>query len=171
MATNTVTSQQEHSRDGRSELTIPSQRSEDPMRAEEETLVRVHREWRDWQSAEVRLTDLHDIHWLQPRGRTSPAGVRARMVYELHQWQHSTRLWFQPPSASPARVCAQESRCPPGIFDDQQTRRRNTTGIIDLAHAAISRRRRVERLRIAGRTFPEADVRQSRQGWKSTLTS
>jgi hypothetical protein len=79
MATNTVTPQQEHGRDGRSELTIPSQRSEDPMGAEEETLVRVHREWRDWQSAEVRLTDLHDIHWLQPRGAP-------RSLVHAHVW-------------------------------------------------------------------------------------
>jgi hypothetical protein len=31
-------------------------------------LIRVHREWRGWRSAEVRFGDLRDIHWLQPSG-------------------------------------------------------------------------------------------------------
>ena len=32
----------------------------------EETLVCVQREWNGWQTAEVRLSDLHNIHWFQP---------------------------------------------------------------------------------------------------------
>jgi hypothetical protein len=29
-------------------------------------LIRVHGTWDGWQSAEVRLEDLHDVHWLTP---------------------------------------------------------------------------------------------------------
>jgi|SRR6187200_1676574 len=36
------------------------------MTAQDDLLVRVHREWDGWRSAEVRLSDLRDIHWLQP---------------------------------------------------------------------------------------------------------
>jgi hypothetical protein len=36
------------------------------MKTQDELLVRVHREWDSWRSAEVRLSDLRDVHWLQP---------------------------------------------------------------------------------------------------------
>lgn len=36
------------------------------MQAVDPAFVRVHAEWDGWQSAEVRLEDLHHIQWLQP---------------------------------------------------------------------------------------------------------
>jgi hypothetical protein len=36
------------------------------MQAGDEALIRVHAEWDGWQSAEVRMRDLQDVHWLQP---------------------------------------------------------------------------------------------------------
>jgi hypothetical protein len=36
------------------------------MKTHDDVLVRVHREWDGWRSAEVRLSDLRDVHWLQP---------------------------------------------------------------------------------------------------------
>jgi len=36
------------------------------MQAVDDVLVRVQREWNGWQTAEVRLGDLENIHWLQP---------------------------------------------------------------------------------------------------------
>ena len=36
------------------------------MQAEDRTLIRVQTEWNGWRSAEVRLNDLHDVHWFQP---------------------------------------------------------------------------------------------------------
>src|SRR5688500_8755927 len=36
------------------------------MKIQGEVLVRVHRDWDGWHSAEVRLRDLQDIQWLQP---------------------------------------------------------------------------------------------------------
>jgi hypothetical protein len=38
------------------------------MQRENDTLVRVHREWDGWRSAEVRIGDLEDVHWFQPSG-------------------------------------------------------------------------------------------------------
>jgi hypothetical protein len=36
------------------------------MHATDERLVCVQREWDAWQTAEVRVGDLRDFHWLQP---------------------------------------------------------------------------------------------------------
>jgi hypothetical protein len=36
------------------------------MQGEDGTLIRVQTEWNGWRSAEVRLNDLHDVHWFQP---------------------------------------------------------------------------------------------------------
>ena len=36
------------------------------MQVEDRTLIRVQTEWNGWRSAEVRLNDLHDVHWFQP---------------------------------------------------------------------------------------------------------
>lgn len=38
------------------------------MEPQNELLIRVHREWHGWRSAEVRFSDLRDIHWSQPVG-------------------------------------------------------------------------------------------------------
>jgi len=35
-------------------------------------LVPVRCAWNAWRTAEVRLTDLHDIHWFQPPGAPRP---------------------------------------------------------------------------------------------------
>ena len=37
-----------------------------------ELMIRVHRAWNGWRSAEVRLSDLHDVHWRQPPGAPHP---------------------------------------------------------------------------------------------------
>ena len=36
------------------------------MTEQDDLLVRIHGEWKGWQSAEVRLGDLRDVHWHQP---------------------------------------------------------------------------------------------------------
>jgi hypothetical protein len=38
----------------------------------DETLIRVHRDWNGYRSAEVRLSDLEQIHWFQPLGAPRP---------------------------------------------------------------------------------------------------
>jgi hypothetical protein len=35
-------------------------------------LIRVQREWNAWRTAEVRLNDLQDVHWFEPRGAPRP---------------------------------------------------------------------------------------------------
>ena len=37
-----------------------------------ESIVRVQEGWNSWRSAEVRLRDLEDIHWMQPKGSPRP---------------------------------------------------------------------------------------------------
>ena len=36
------------------------------MNAQDDLVVTVHGTWDGWQHAEVRLSDLRDVHWLQP---------------------------------------------------------------------------------------------------------
>jgi hypothetical protein len=38
------------------------------MRAHEEILICLHADWKAWQSATVRFTELRDVHWHQPVG-------------------------------------------------------------------------------------------------------
>src|SRR5262245_13108017 len=46
--------------------------SEDAMQATDEMLVCVQREWNGWQTAEVPLKDLQNIHWFQPAHAPRP---------------------------------------------------------------------------------------------------
>jgi hypothetical protein len=42
------------------------------MKPAAEMLIRVHGSWNGWQTAEVRLGDIHDVHWLQPGSAPHP---------------------------------------------------------------------------------------------------
>jgi hypothetical protein len=42
------------------------------MRADDEILIRVQRDWDGWRTAEVRFGDLQNIHWFQPRQAPRP---------------------------------------------------------------------------------------------------
>ena len=35
---------------------------------QDESLVRVQEDWWSWRSTEVRMCDLDDLHWSQPKG-------------------------------------------------------------------------------------------------------
>jgi hypothetical protein len=37
-----------------------------------ELMIRVHRAWNGWRSAEVLMSHLHDVHWRQPAGAPNP---------------------------------------------------------------------------------------------------
>jgi hypothetical protein len=39
---------------------------------DERAEIAVQREWNGWRTAMVRVTDLQDIHWLQPNGAPRP---------------------------------------------------------------------------------------------------
>src|SRR5262245_21569137 len=47
-------------------MMLDRRHSEVPMQPADEMLVCVQREWNGWQTAEVLLKDLHNIHWYQP---------------------------------------------------------------------------------------------------------
>jgi hypothetical protein len=38
------------------------------MARQDDILIRVHRTWNAWESAEIRLGDLVGVHWFQPAG-------------------------------------------------------------------------------------------------------
>jgi hypothetical protein len=40
--------------------------------AAHEAMIRVQSDWNGWRTAEVRLGDLHDVHWLQPGHAPQP---------------------------------------------------------------------------------------------------
>jgi hypothetical protein len=42
------------------------------MRAEDETLIQVQRDWSEWRTGEVRLGELRSVHWFQPSGAPRP---------------------------------------------------------------------------------------------------
>lgn len=42
------------------------------MQALNDMLIPVQREWKGWRTADVRLGDLQNIHWLQPNGAPVP---------------------------------------------------------------------------------------------------
>jgi hypothetical protein len=42
------------------------------MTTDDELIVPVRRAWNGWQTAEVRLGELHGIHWHQPAGAPRP---------------------------------------------------------------------------------------------------
>jgi hypothetical protein len=37
-----------------------------------DSLVRVHESWKGWRSAQVRVRDVEDVRWVQPRGAPHP---------------------------------------------------------------------------------------------------
>src|SRR5262249_12916013 len=52
--------------------TRPAHTLELVMNTADGLLVPVRCAWNAWQTAEVRLSDLHDVHWLQPMGAPRP---------------------------------------------------------------------------------------------------
>jgi hypothetical protein len=42
------------------------------MQAHDEVVIRVQSEWNGWRTAEVRLRDLENVHWLQPSRAPQP---------------------------------------------------------------------------------------------------
>jgi|WetSurMetagenome_2_1015567.scaffolds.fasta_scaffold39901_2 hypothetical protein len=80
-----------------------------------EGLVNVQATWNSWRRAEVRLTDLHDLHWCEP------PGAHARL---LHAWIDCTDVVSgcmpHDCEASTAphrlRVCLLKSRTLPRIY-------------------------------------------------------
>ena len=38
------------------------------MQSEATRIIRVQSEWNGWRTAGVRMSDLHEVHWFQPKG-------------------------------------------------------------------------------------------------------
>ncbi len=80
-----------------------------------EGLISVQAAWNGWRSAEVRLGDLRDLHWLEPDG------AHSRL---LHAWIDCSDIVLgsiphdcTPPSGPHRlRVCVLKSHTLPGIY-------------------------------------------------------
>ena len=87
------------------------------MPLQDETLIRVHREWDGWRTAEVRVGDLQDVHWFQPHGAPHPL-VHARVLSTnlvtgdiLHDCERS-------PGPHRLRVCVLKRHTVPTVYAD-----------------------------------------------------
>jgi hypothetical protein len=85
------------------------------MQAAAEMIVWVQREWDGWQTAEVRLRDLQDIHWSQPdraprpllHGYVSCASIRSGAL------PHDCERTDGPHTL---RVCILKRHSPPSVY-------------------------------------------------------
>lgn len=85
------------------------------MKTQDEVLVRVHREWDSWRSAEVRLSDIQDVHWLQPGHAPHPivhgfVSCTSIVGGELpHDCEHSS-------APHTVRVCVLKRHAIPAVY-------------------------------------------------------
>jgi hypothetical protein len=86
-----------------------------PMPADDHTLIRVHRNWDGWWTADVRVSDLQDVHWLQPdraprpllHGYVSCANVCAGDIPHDCEVAHAPHQLF---------VCVLKRHTPPWLY-------------------------------------------------------
>jgi hypothetical protein len=85
------------------------------------TLVVVQRQWNDWRTAMVRLTDLENIHWFQPDHAPRPLihadvcrtkVLSGTMSEDCQQSSPQSRL----------RVCVLKCHTAPGVFEELSRR-------------------------------------------------
>jgi hypothetical protein len=71
------------------------------MRAEDEILIRVQRDWNGWRTGEVRLGDIQNVHWFQPSRAPRPlvhgyiscaSIVRGDIPHDCHRSEAPHRL-------------------------------------------------------------------------------
>ena len=86
--------------------------------ADPNALVRVHSRWDGWQTAEVRLADLDEIHWFQPERAPQPllhayvsSGRLAAAGTMLHDGDSRSA-----PNRQRQRVCVLKRHTIPGLY-------------------------------------------------------
>jgi hypothetical protein len=85
------------------------------MQTETDVVIRVHREWAGWQSAEIRLRDLEDVHWYQPAG--APHALIHGFVSSAMLTSGDLSGPTNPPStAVRTLVCVLKRHCTPTTF-------------------------------------------------------
>jgi hypothetical protein len=103
-------------------------KSAPPITISEDTRVSVQREWDGWQSADVRVGDLEDLHWWQPPRAPRPM---------LHAYITSAKLvdsaWRAASADSAARllVCVLKSHTPPDTYIALASRSARWPGALD----------------------------------------
>jgi hypothetical protein len=109
------------------------------MQAEDATLIRIQTEWNGWRSAQVRLNDLHDVHWFQPDRAPRPLvhGYVSCASIVDGDIPHDCR-----PTGGPHRllVCVLKRHATPGAYAELARRadaHRMSTGGEAAAEAAL----------------------------------
>ena len=85
------------------------------MSAHDDTVIRVHGEWKGWRTADVHLRDLLGVHWFQPHQAPHPL---------IHGYIWCTQIvtgeipHYCGPAAPPHRllVCVLKSHTLPTVF-------------------------------------------------------
>jgi hypothetical protein len=105
-----------------------------PATISEDTCVSVQREWDGWQSADVRVGDLEDIHWWQPPRAPRPL---------LHAYITLSKLgdiaWAGVTEAAATTrllVCVLKSHTPPDTYTALASRSAGWRGSFDCSSAA-----------------------------------
>lgn len=124
--------------------------------ADPNALVRVHSRWDGWQTVEVRLADLDDIHWFQPERAPHPllhAYVSSGRFAAAETMRHDDDSRSAP---NRQRVCVLKRHTIPGLY----------AALADRAHdqrasASSSARVRLSTLRnilkmVSGRGLPRS---------------
>jgi hypothetical protein len=101
------------------------------MRLEDDTRICVQREWNGWRTAEVRLRDLQQVHWLQPSGAPRPlvhgyvscdGFITGSLVHECAPEQRP----------HPLLVCVLKSHTVPAVYDELVRRANGRRCAMDL---------------------------------------
>jgi hypothetical protein len=115
------------------------------MKTQDELLVRVHREWDSWRSAEVRLCDLRGVHWLQPGHAPHPivhgfVSCTSIVGGELpHDCEHSS-------APHTVRVCVLKRHAIPAVYAELVRQAEESRGCCGHAAPVTSEAKRRFRL-------------------------
>jgi hypothetical protein len=104
-----------------------------------DALVVVQRDWMDWRTAMVRLTDLEDIHWSQPSGAPRPlvhASVCCDKVIS-GEIPHECHLTPRPHSLVICVLKSHTSRC---IFEELARRADEVDSVAPIDASPLARR-------------------------------
>jgi hypothetical protein len=96
-------------------------------------LVVVQRDWSDWRTAMVRLTDLENIHWSQPSGAPRPL-IHASVCCDKIVSGEIAHECHLTPGPHSLVVCILKSHASPCVFDELARRADEVDSAARIAH-------------------------------------
>jgi hypothetical protein len=119
------------------------------MQAHDDVVIRVQSEWNGWRTAEVRLRDLQNVHWLQPNLAPQPL---------LHGYISCTNVMIgEVPhdcdrTSAPHRllVCVLKSHTIPTVYADLARRADERRTLPPREHAVTTGSGEIRNQRISG---------------------